>query len=96
VEWRLRGGTPVTASASVWSMACIAGVLLFALPFVLYLRAIRQLGSAASAQFLALVPAMTAVLAAIFLRERLNALQCFGIATVIAAVTRIGFLQRQK
>jgi drug/metabolite transporter (DMT)-like permease len=75
--------------------ACLAGVLLFALPFVLYLRAIRMLGSAASAQFLALVPIMTAALAAIFLRERLNVLQCFGIATVIAAVTRIGFLQRQ-
>jgi drug/metabolite transporter (DMT)-like permease len=96
LEWRLRGGTPVTASASVWIMACIAGVLLFALPFVLYLRAIRLLGSAASAQFLALVPIMTAVLAAIFLRERLNVLQCLGIAIVIAAVTRIGFLQRQR
>ncbi len=94
-ELRLRGATPVTATASVWSMACVAGVLLFALPFVLYLRAIRMLGSSASAQFLALVPIMTAALAAIFLRERLNVLQCFGIAIVIAAVTRIGFLQRQ-
>lgn len=95
LEWRLRGGTLVTATASVWGMTCIAGVLLFALPFVLYLRAVRLLGSAASAQFLALVPIMTAVLAAIFLREQLNALQYVGIAIVIAAVTRIGFLQRR-
>ena len=95
LEWRLRGATPVTATASVWSMACAAGVLLFALPFVLYLRAVRLMGSAESAQFLAIVPIMTAVLAAIFLREQLNALQYVGIAIVIAAVTRIGFLQRQ-
>jgi len=95
LEWRLRGGPPLAAAGSIWVMACIAGVLLFALPFVLYLRAIRALGSAASAQFLPLVPIFTAALAAVFLRERLNLLQCLGIAVVIGAVTRIGFMQRQ-
>jgi drug/metabolite transporter (DMT)-like permease len=94
IERRVRQTTAFSASLTVWSMACIAGILLFALPFVLYLRAIRALGSAASAQFLPLVPILTAALAAVFLREHLNLLQCLGIAIVIAAVIRIGFLQR--
>ena len=96
LEWKLVGQGPYIASWRVWAMACVAGVLLFALPFVLYLRAIRLLGSAASAQFLPLVPVLTAALAAVFLRERLNLPQCLGIAIVIAAVTVIGLLQRQS
>jgi drug/metabolite transporter (DMT)-like permease len=96
LESRLRSESHVAAQVAVWGIACVAGVLLFALPFVLYLRAIRALGSAASAQFLPLVPMMTAALAAIFLRERLNLLQCLGIAVVIGAVTMIGPLQRNN
>jgi drug/metabolite transporter (DMT)-like permease len=94
LEWKLVDRGAYVAPWPVWCMACVAGVLLFALPFVLYLRAIRLLGSAVSAQFLPLVPVLTAALAAVFLHERLNILQCLGIAIVIAAVSSIGFLQR--
>jgi probable blue pigment (indigoidine) exporter len=94
IESKLSHHAPAHATWQIWAIACIAGILLFAVPFVLYLRAIRILGSSAAAQFLPLVPVLTAGLAAIFLRESLNATQCLGIAIVIAAVTTIGWLQK--
>jgi drug/metabolite transporter (DMT)-like permease len=86
-------GRVARAPAADIDAAVIAGLTLFAIPFWLYLNAIRHLGSGRAAQLLTLVPVFTIVLARYFLAERLTASQAVGALMVVAALLGMGCLQ---
>jgi probable blue pigment (indigoidine) exporter len=83
--------TPWPTAASVISAAtvaeaCLSGVCLFAVPFWLYLRSLRLIGSASAAQFLPIVPIVTLIFARLLLHERLSIPQLLGSAVTIGAI----------
>ena len=66
--------------------ASLAGVCLFALPFWLYLRSVKLIGSSSAAQFLPAVPVLTIFFAKLFLHETLTSQQILGTVVTICAV----------
>jgi drug/metabolite transporter (DMT)-like permease len=60
-----------------------SGLLLQAVPFLLYGITLERLSAIAAALLLPLIPVFTAVLAAVLLKEMLSARQWFGAATVL-------------
>jgi drug/metabolite transporter (DMT)-like permease len=83
--------TPWPRDTSVISVptvaeACLSGICLFAVPFWLYLRSLRLIGSASAAQFLPIVPIVTLIFARLLLHERLSTPQLLGSAVTISAI----------
>lgn len=79
-----------------YAIAVVGGISLFALPFWLYLSAIRDLGSVPSSLLLPIVPLVTVILAAIFLGEKLSGLNLAGVVLSILSVGAISTLPRRK
>lgn len=77
---------PEPSGMQDYILAAIAGVSLFALPFWLYLAAMRQIGSGRASQFLPLSPIFTILAAGVFLGERLSPFQLLGAAVTLASV----------
>ncbi len=74
-------------------LAIICGITQFALPFWLYLIAIKELGAARTSIFLALPAVFTLLGAYVFLGERLSLMQCFGAFIAVFAVGGLGVLR---
>lgn len=62
-----------------------SGLLLLAVPFLLYGITLKRLSATAAASLLPLVPLFTAVLASLFLQEMLTGRQWLGAATIVLA-----------
>lgn len=73
--------------------AALSGLLLFAVPFLLFLGVIQRVGSGRAAQFLPLVPVFTILLARFFLNESLSPGQLCGAAITVASVTGVAALE---
>lgn len=73
-------------SSDIWLQTLYQGVLVSVLGLVLFTICIKSLGSVASALFVALVPAVTALLAALILGETLSPWQMAGIVLCSAAL----------
>lgn len=61
------------------------GIVPTILPYALYLRALRMLRASTAAMLASIEPVVAALLAAVLLGERLDALQTIGMALVVAA-----------
>lgn len=72
----------------------VSGLMYYAAAFWLYLNALRQMPASRAGLFFNLIPVFGIVLAAIFLGERLSALQWFGALLILASVTAIQRLTR--
>ncbi|MDZ4765406.1 MAG: DMT family transporter [Chloroflexota bacterium] len=69
-----------------WLLAAVSGVVQFALPFVLYLTALKTLTAARAAVFLTLTPVVGVVASVLFLGELFTGIQIAGAALVIGAL----------
>jgi drug/metabolite transporter (DMT)-like permease len=67
------------------ALVVASGLLLQAVPFLLYGITLERMSATAAALLLPLVPVFTAVLAAVLLQEMLSARQWLGAATVLLA-----------
>lgn len=64
----------------------LSGILQFALPFWLYLRALEHMRASITALFLPLIPLSGVILAYVMLNERLDAGQAIGAALIVLTV----------
>ena len=80
---------PTKLDISLFLFALLGGILQYALPYFLYLNAIKELGAARASILLALLPAFTICGSFFLLNERLNYYQWFGVALAILAVIGI-------
>ncbi len=69
--------------------AVFSGVLQYALPFWLYLRAVRHLAVSRAAVFLTLTPVFGNAGGTVFLGEPVTALQIGGAAAILAAIVHV-------
>lgn len=81
----LAGAAPVLGNPSILLSAAIVGLLSSALPFWLEMVALTRMPARVYGTLTCLEPALGALMGFLFLRENLTALQCLGIAAVIAA-----------
>jgi drug/metabolite transporter (DMT)-like permease len=70
-------------------LAIVSGITAHALPFVLYLVAMKEMGAAKTAIFLVLPPIFTIIGSFFFLGERLNYMQWIGALLALTAVSGI-------
>jgi len=75
------------------SLALVCGITQFALPFWMYLEAIKNMGAARTSIFLCLPPIFTLGAAYIFLGEKLTFWQCLGALLAIASVGALSLLK---
>jgi drug/metabolite transporter (DMT)-like permease len=75
--------TKVSLTIADAALVVASGLLLQAIPFLLYGITLERLSATAAALLLPLVPMFTAVLAAVLLQEMLTARQWLGAATVL-------------
>lgn len=85
-------GTPSPAGTADWVLAGGSGLVQFALPFWLFMIALRELGTGRASVLLTLPPVMTLVVAWLFLGEELLAVQMAGAALSTASVCGIFLL----
>jgi probable blue pigment (indigoidine) exporter len=76
-------------------LTAVSGVMLFGLPFCLYMTTIRELGAARSALLLNLPPVVTLIGSFLFLGERLTWLQWIGAGGALIAVTGISLIKEK-
>jgi drug/metabolite transporter (DMT)-like permease len=79
-------GVGKIASGLDFLIAIVSGITQNALPFFLYLIAIKNMGAAKSSILLVLPPIFTICGSFILLGERLNCLQCLGVLIALSAV----------
>jgi drug/metabolite transporter (DMT)-like permease len=75
--------TEVSPTIADAALVVASGLLLQAVPFLLYGIALERMSATAAALLLPLVPVLTAVFAAVLLQEMLTARQWLGAATVL-------------
>jgi drug/metabolite transporter (DMT)-like permease len=71
-----------------------SGLLLLAIPFLLYGVTLEQIGATAAALLLPLVPLFTAAFASLFLQETLTGRQWLGAATILLSALGMPFALR--
>lgn len=76
-------------SLSTWAWAALAGVFQYAVPFWLFLLALRQLSASAVSLLFTLGPVFVIALAFVVLGERLAPLQGWGAALTLASLAGI-------
>lgn len=81
----IAGVEPVLAQPSILISAMLVGLLSSALPFWLEMVALTRMPARVYGMLTCLEPALGALIGSLFLHESLTALQCAGIAAVIAA-----------
>lgn len=87
----LTGGpiVPNAVSLTGWASAIVSGVLYYGLAYWLYLSALRNVPASFAAATFYLVPVFGVAASFLFLGERLDAGQWFGVAVVSVAVVAI-------
>ncbi len=80
--WRTYPTEPV-----IWLIAAILGVVSTYLPFLLYLYGVKRIGAAKSVLVSTLGPIFTVIWAYIFIGERLDTYQLFGMALIVTGIT---------
>jgi drug/metabolite transporter (DMT)-like permease len=99
--WPLElNASPFTALASLSLTeiggGIISGLMYYAAAFWFYLKALGQMPASRAGLFFNLIPVFGIVLAAIFLGERLSAMQWFGALLILVSVTTIQRLTRNS
>lgn len=79
-----------------WLLGMVCGTVQFALPFCLFLIAIKGLGAARTSIFLVLPPIFTIWASFIVLGERLSLLQWLGALLALSAVAVLCFLRPEE
>lgn len=93
--WIVAGpSTAVSVTIGDAILVATSGLLLMAIPFLLYGITLERISATAAALLLPLVPAFTAVFASLFLQEMLTARQWLGAATVILSGLGMPFALR--
>ena len=87
---------PLKANGLDFGLAILSGLTAYALPFFLYLKAIKGLGAARTSILLALPPVFTIFASFFVLNERLNCLQWIGVILALAAVIGICWTKETK
>jgi len=87
-------GDPLTISDAVLVIA--SGLLLHAIPFLLFGATLERMSAAAAALLFPLIPMFTAVLAAFFLQEMLSVRQWVGAGLILAATVAMPFSLRRS
>lgn len=82
----LSGGLPAGLGVQTWALAVLSGVVNYAVPFWLYLVAVRTLPVGIAAQFLALVPVVGVTGGVVLLGEAVSAAQAAGALLVVLAL----------
>ena len=77
-----------TVSFPQLGLAALSGVLEFALPFWLYLKALKRMSANATAPYLALIPIFSVCGACLVLGEIMSSVQWVGAIVVVFAVSR--------
>lgn len=84
--WTIVGpSTKVSLTIADVALVVASGLLLQALPFLLYGITLERISATAAALLLPLVPVFTAIFAAVLLQEMLTARQWLGAATVLVS-----------
>lgn len=93
--WLVAGGAP-TNSPTIGDVTLVvaSGLLIQAVPFLLFGITLERTSATAAALLLPLVPMFTAVLAALFLEEVLSVRQWLGAGIILASSTAIPFALR--
>jgi drug/metabolite transporter (DMT)-like permease len=91
-ETHLLGELP----AATWALAALAGVFQYALPFWLFLLALRSLSVSNVTLMFTLGPVFVSCGAFLFLREHLSAFQTCGSALTLVALIAISWYQKQR
>lgn len=81
-----------TTDGILWAAG--SGVLNYALPFALYLAALRHLNVSTAASYLSLIPVMGLVGSVVFLGEQPTGIQVVGAAIVAASLFAVGRMDR--
>jgi drug/metabolite transporter (DMT)-like permease len=85
--WTIVGpSTKVSLTIADVALVAASGLLLQAIPFLLYGITLERISATAAALLLPLVPVFTAIFAAVLLQEMLTARQWLGAATVLLSV----------
>lgn len=97
--WPLELDTSPIAALTSLSLAeisggIVSGLMYYAAAFWFYLKALGQMPASRAGLFFNLIPVFGIVLAAVFLGERLSALQWFGAFLILVSVTTIQRLTR--
>lgn len=90
-EPRLLGALPV----ATWGLAALAGVFQYALPFWLFLLALRSLRVSNATLMFTLGPVFVSCGAFLFLGEHLSAFQGYGSALTLVALIAVSWYQRR-
>lgn len=84
--WTIVGpSTKVSPTGADAALVVASGLLLQAIPFLLYGITLQRISATAAALLLPLVPVFTAIFAAVLLQEMLTARQWLGAATVLVS-----------
>ncbi|WP_321911969.1 DMT family transporter [Burkholderia cepacia] len=96
VEWSLQPASQILpVGAGVWVLACVSGIVQYALAFSLYMTALKSVSANTAGSFLNLVPLIGLAGAFVFLREELSTIQLIGAAVTIVAVTLISLSKQE-
>jgi drug/metabolite transporter (DMT)-like permease len=77
---------PPTVEPAAWLLAVASGVVHYALPFWLYLVAVRTLPVGLAAQFLAIIPVVGVTGGVLLLGEHFTAVQAVGVLLIVTAL----------
>jgi drug/metabolite transporter (DMT)-like permease len=84
--WTIVGpSTKVSPTGADAALVVASGLLLQAIPFLLYGITLQRISATAAALLLPLVPVFTAIFAAVLLQEMLTARQWLGAATILVS-----------
>jgi drug/metabolite transporter (DMT)-like permease len=93
--WIVTAPFPTVSLTTADAILVVAsGLLLMAIPFLLYGITLERISATAAALLLPLVPLFTAVFASLFLQEMLTARQWLGAATVLLSALGMPFALR--
>ncbi len=95
LAWIVAGPSTKASLTVVDGVLVLAsGLLLLAVPFLLYGITLERVGATAAALLLPLVPLFTAVFASLFLHERLTGRQWLGAAIILLSALGMPFVLR--
>jgi probable blue pigment (indigoidine) exporter len=80
---------PSVSSAAVWGGAIVSGIIYYAIAFLLFVGALRDIPATTAGMFINLVPVFAIVAASVIIGERLGGWQWIGAGLVFSAMTLV-------